>query len=276
MNDLQKGKLWNKSLTILSIFNVLLITSYLLIKKPTGLQKTLTYLLMIYIYVCAFRGIWPRIEDIKLCAFDNKISTPILGRITATVAELSFIKFLVLITGTILTNFYNTQGKISAIKHLMFANGLIFPAILVAQVVCWVGIITTDPSWNALEESIWSLFAITKLLIYAILYFIIIGIKLPTFQTSMVKTAIPFIFIGLLSYVGFMLIVDVPMYMKRAKKHNGKYLSFIQGLKDLLKCKKVTLSYQTWKEEIPWLTMYFTITIWFSFGILLWFQRYNS
>ena len=81
------------------------------------------------------------------------------------------------------------------------------------------------------------------------------------------------IIIGIIVYVTFMLSTDVPMYVKKSKEHNGKYLGLIQGLKELLKCKKVTQSYNEWKEEVPWLTAYFSFAVWFSQSLLFWFNN---
>jgi hypothetical protein len=271
--DINKGKLWNKYLGIISIINVTVITIYYFLNlKTNSFHKQLIYLIMIYTYVCAIRGIFPRVENSRLCAFNNTLSSPFLGRSIATVAELSFAYYLVSITKKLLTDFYNSHGKLITINYLLKTNNILFSLIIVAQVVCWVGIITTDPSWNVMEESLWSIFGMLKVTIYSILFINILNVNNPSSKIQSLRNVIPFIIIGFMIYILFMLTIDVPMYIKKAKEQKRNNLSLIDGVTDLLKCKKISLSYKIWKNEIPWLTLYFTVTIWFSFGLMVWLK----
>ena len=274
MNDLKKGRVWNSFMIGVFFINIFILFNYYNnnFKNNDSFQKKLTILVSIYVLVCGIRGIFPRIEDSKLCFYNNYISMPLIGRSLATIAELSFTLQFVLITQKILKYVSKFIQHASILQNI---NSMLFPLIAIAQFSCWVGIITTDTSWNAIEESIWTLFGLAKILIYIFIY---CGIKNITNNKKInhIKyLAIPLI-LGVVVYTLFMISVDVPMYVKKAKKHNGKYLGFFEGLKQLTKCKITTMSYKRWKEEIPWLTSYFTFAVWFSLALLFWYNSFSK
>ncbi len=257
MDDKEKGSCWNKIMTVISIINIFLISYYSLNNYSafSSFKKYLTVLVAVYTVVCSIRAIYPRIENTKLCFYSN--STPILGRILATIGELSFAEFFTQVTGKII--------KFSNVIYLNQLNNVLFPLIVFAQICCWVGIITTDPLWNVVEESIWTFFGIIKIIIYMTIYYFV--------KDKNVRDVCIPIIIGIIVYVTFMLTTDVPMYVKKSKEHNGKYLGLRQGITELLKCKKVTKSYNEWKVEVPWLTAYFSFAVWFSQSLLFWFNN---
>jgi hypothetical protein len=68
-------------------------------------------------------------------------------------------------------------------------------------------------------------------------------------------------------YLIFMLIVDVPMYWNRWQQDinlGTQYLSFNQGLHDAQNIYNVNFRWDVWQEEIPWMTLYFTVAVWVS------------
>ena len=277
-NDLNKGRIWNISLTAISIINILILSLYFTINynKLDNFQIKLTILVGIYTFVCAIRSIWPRIDNTRLCFYKNIISLPIVGRALATIAELSFILLIVLINKKILVNFNIFSNKRFNIKSLLTINGILFPIIVFAQICCWIGVITTDHLWNAVEESMWAGFGILSIVLYIILFVFICKVGKLNGQTKLVKILIPFMILILIGYVVFMIMVDVPMYLKNSNKHDGNYMGLKNGIIDLCKCKKVTSSFKEWKEDIPWLTGYFTLAVWASIGLLIWYGKYKN
>jgi hypothetical protein len=116
------------------------------------------------------------------------------------------------------------------------------------------------------------------IIIYSIIYSNIGG-AIQTSQVKELSKIIPYILIALLLYVSFMILNDVPMYIERAKKNkssNAKYNSFEDLLKNLKKCRKVKSSFKEWKEDIPWLSLYFTFSVWGSIYILKWAERFKK
>ena len=267
--DEKKGLLWNIGIGVISIFNIIAILYYYFTnyKSLSLRQINMSFLVIIYVIVCAVRSIWPRVDGKYLCCYDNFISTPLVGRILATMAEISFGLFIIMVSNDIIKSL-NFEGS----EWILVINtGLVF-MITVAQIFCWVGIVTKDPSYNAIEESLWTVFGLSNFLIYFYVF-----TKLGNSKNSnslRVKKIIPLILFGTLCYVTFMVVRDVPMYIKNAKNYKGKYNNLTDGIKKLSKCIEVTHSYKRWKEDIPWLTGYFTVTVWCSILILKWHNKY--
>lgn len=274
MNDSQKGELWNSSLSLVSIINIIVITYYYFnYRKTMDKQHTfMTILVMIYVYVCAIRSIWPREEHGSLCFYDNIISTPMMGRSLATIAELSFVLFLVILTNTFLTDSLNIT-KIKNINYLIKTNLILFPLIFLAQLCCWIGVATKRAGWNAIEESLWSIFAILKIVIYSALLYYINQKNISNPKIKFLKLLLPILIILYIIYALYMICVDVPMYVNKSKKNN-KFYNFINGLKELNICKNITHSFKEWESEIVWMTGYFTFAVWFCLAMLFIYHKY--
>lgn len=275
-NDMIIGKIWNRILGTISIINIIVILHHLFLRLNKNNEKNLKLiiLVMIYVFVCALRSIWPRADGPGLCIHDNYISTPFVGRCFTTIAEISFSIFVVSITNIILESFKNLNG-VNVIQKL---NNSMVIFISIAQIFCWIGIITQDPSYNVIEESIWTIFGSIMLVIYLTLYSKID--KLPsTPQLKKIKSIIPYILLACTIYILFMSYNDVPMYFKRAKEQrdkNASYNSLYDGIQEMKKCKKVTTSYQEWKNDIPWLTFYFTVIVWGCIYMLKWIENFKK
>ena len=262
-------KKWNMYLTLISIINLSIFISYYFYNEKTfnKLDNKLAILVFIYTYICAIRAIWPRVEGPNICLSNEFISLPIIGRTLATFAEVCFAVLFVMVTNKLILN----SSKNNFLKNYNFLlyswNGSLVYLIVLAQIFCWIGIITTNPKYNVYEESIWTFFGISKIIIYFLIYYHL------GYKQKNLKYTIPIILICLLVFIFFMIKVDVPMYMKRANEHKeNKNLSFLQGIINICKCSKITCFYNDWKEDIPWLSAYFTFAVWFAFGLFL-FQK---
>ena len=272
--DLKIGIIWNRILGTIAIINIIVILHHIFTRlNKKGSNLKLIILVTIYVFVCAIRSIWPRTDGPGLCIHDNYISTPFVGRCLTTIAEISFSIFIVGVTNIILDSFSSING-INVIRKL---NNSMVVFISIAQIFCWIGIITQDPSYNVIEESIWTIFGSIILVIYLTLYSNIN--KLPSSpQLKKIKSIIPYIIFVCLIYILFMTINDVPMYYNRAKKKrnsNESYNNLYDGIQSMKRCKKVTTSYKDWKNDIPWLTFYFTFTVWGSIFVLKWIENFK-
>jgi hypothetical protein len=72
-------------------------------------------------------------------------------------------------------------------------------------------------------------------------------------------------------YVTFMCLVDIPMYLSRwqADEASGRtYLSVPQGLHDAWSRRVVTFSWAEWRPEMPWMTLYFSVCVWWSLALV--------
>ena len=266
---------WNRFLTIVSIFNIILVINYYYLNKNIMDKSKLLILILVFIFVivCAVRSIWPRTDSYKLCYYNNLISIPTVGRTLATFAEMSFVTLIVIITNTILNDSSNGSKMFSILKKY---NYLLIPMIFCAQIFCWFGVITVRPILNAIEESLWAILGFSKCIIFSLIFYNLINRDNLSPKLNHIKFICPIIIVSCLLYVLFMVKHDVPMYIRRHKENKRKPLNFIDGLKNLSRCNKVSKSYTDWKEEIPWLTLYFTLAVWITIIILYWYDYYKS
>ena len=75
---------------------------------------------------------------------------------------------------------------------------------------------------------------------------------------------------GIAAYVVFMATVDVPMYFGRwqADLASGKdYLGLVAGLHDVATRWIVTHDIAPWRDEIAWMSLYFSTAVWGSLAL---------
>ena len=69
---------------------------------------------------------------------------------------------------------------------------------------------------------------------------------------------------------GLTLAFDVRMYIRRwRRKAVGIYLTHSNGLRDSQRRRHPTFAWHVWRDEAPWMTLYFSIGVWTSLSILL-------
>jgi hypothetical protein len=73
-----------------------------------------------------------------------------------------------------------------------------------------------------------------------------------------------------LAYIAYMSMVDVPMYIARwhaslALHHQD--LSLQAGLQQILQRCTVQRTWATWRSEVPWLSLYFSVAVWISLSL---------
>ena len=133
---------------------------------------------------------------------------------------------------------------------------------LVAQVFSWYTTLTSNFIGSVVEESTWALTA--SLLVMGLASIV------PRYRGArrrLIATVIAFN----VAYVMFMCSVDVPMYLRRwrADQARGKtYLSLGQGLADASHRRVVTRAWADWRDEMPWMTLYFSAGVWVSLALV--------
>jgi len=65
--------------------------------------------------------------------------------------------------------------------------------------------------------------------------------------------------------------ISIKDYILDFKKQHK--IDYRKKINELQHCNKVDQSFNTWKDEIPWLTGYFTLGVWSSFGLAIWFKN---
>ena len=208
-----------------------------------------------YVFGCAFRSFLPRADVQRFCLFDTWLSSVVVGRSVATIAEICFSAQWALML-------YHL-GDIAGVGATSVIAFLIVPMIVIAQGCSWLGVLTTNYLANAVENSIW---AVTFLLVGVALYLL-----LPAF-TGIVHLSLVVAIVGIAGYLAFLVTVDVPMYFTRWREESaegGKALSLREGLWDAATRWIVSHDLAHWKDEIPWMSLYFTAAVWASLALCL-------
>jgi hypothetical protein len=206
-----------------------------------------------YVFGCAFRGVLPRADVERICLFDTWLSSVMVGRSVATVAEVCFAAQWAIILR-------HLAHVAPAPAARAIANSVV-PVIAVAECCSWYAVITTDYLGNTIENSLW---AVTFLGIAAALALLLYKF------TGLIRLAIVATIVGIMGYGAFMATVDVPMYFWRwqADLANGKeLLSLFAGLHDASTRWVVTHDIAQWRDEIAWLSLYFSVAVWTSLAL---------
>jgi hypothetical protein len=215
--------------------------------------ELLVLLSAIYVFVCAFRSVLPRADVQRICLFDTWLSSVLVGRSVATVAEICFV-----VQWAIVLHYLAILTRSNAARSISFA---VVPLIALAELFSWYAVITTDYLGNAIENSIW---ALTFVFIGAALFQL-----MPKFR-GVFQLAIGAVVIGVACYVAFLVFVDVPMYFNRwqADLMSGKeLLGLFTGFKDVTTRWAVTHEIAHWQDEIAWMSLYFSFAVWASLAL---------
>jgi hypothetical protein len=207
----------------------------------------------VYVVGCSFRAVLPRADVQRIGLFDSWVSSVLVGRSVATVAELCFMAQWALLL--------NRLSRGAGSRFGVSVSWLLVPLIGVAEVCSWYAVLTTAYIGNAVEESIWALSAVLLILS---------GLSLwPRCCASWRPYLAAALAVGV-GYVAFMCLVDVPMYVSRwlADEAAGRqYLSLSEGFWDVWGRRKVTFDWQEWQTEVPWMTLYFSVCVWCSIAL---------
>ena len=206
-----------------------------------------------YVFGCAFRSFLPRADVQRICLFDTWLSSVVVGRSVATVAEICFAAQWAIILYQL--------GTMTAADTTLNAAWVILPLIVIAECFSWYAVLTRHYLGNAIENSTW-----------AVAFFLIgIGLcrLLPEFQGP-VRVVLVISVVGIAAYLVFLMTVDVPMYLSRwrAEAADGaKLLRPLEGLRDVSTRWIVTHDLAEWKDEIAWMSLYFSAAVWASLAL---------
>jgi hypothetical protein len=211
-----------------------------------------------YVFGCAFRSLLPRADVQRICLFDTWWSSIVVGRSVATVAEVAFAAQWAIIL--------HQLGTMTGADTALNAAWVIVPLILIAEGFSWYAVLTKNYLGNAIENSIW-----------AVAFFIVgIGLcrLLPEFDGAarlVLVTAIA----GIVAYLAFLMTIDVPMYLGRWRTEvtdSSKLLTPLEGLRDVSTRWVVTHDLAEWKDEIAWMSLYFSAAVWASLALCVFYS----
>src|SRR5215510_4451702 len=171
-----------------------------------------------YVFGCAFRSLLPRADVQRICLFDTWLSSVVIGRSVATVAEVCFAAQWAIAL--------HQLGTMTGADTTLTAAWVIVPLILIAECFSWYAVLTKKYVGNAIENSIW-----------ALAFFIVaVGLcRLLPECDGAARVALVVAIVGIAGYLAFLATIDVPMYLTRwrAEVANGsRPLSPLEGLRD--------------------------------------------
>jgi hypothetical protein len=219
---------------------------------PANLELMLL-LCAAYVFGCAFRSVLPRADVQRICLFDTWLSSVVVGRSVATVAEICFVAQWAIIL--------HQLGVLTGAETTTNAAWLIVPLILIAEGFSWYAVLTRHYLHNAIENSLW-----------AVAFFIIgIGLcrLLPAFDGT-ARMVLAIAIVGITAYLAFLIMVDVPMYLGRWRAGlavGNDRLRPLEGLRDVSTRWVVTHDLAEWKDEIAWMSLYFSAAVWASLAL---------
>jgi len=193
-------------------------------------RSSLIWLSSLYVFGCAIRSVFPKADVERYVLFDTWFSSVFFGRTVATVAEVAF-----------------------AAQWSIFIRQIGFPklarwilgCVIVAEVFSWYSVITTHFLGNSIEESLW-------------------GVAFTLVSIALWRTRRWIMAAGCTAYVGFMALIDVPMYVARLRiqtQTGARHLGFWEGIVDLNTRWVVTWSLDLWRPEFAWMGLYFSAAV---------------
>ena len=146
----RKVTLWLCSLAALTAFNVGL---WIWIARSASLRSPYAdaQLLLsgVYVAVCGFRSLFPRVDLERVCLWDTWLSGIMLGRTAATIAELCF--------ALQCSFFVQRLADITGMPLLEAGAHAFLPLAVLAQLLCWYAVLSLNHIGHAIEESLWAL-----------------------------------------------------------------------------------------------------------------------
>jgi hypothetical protein len=207
-----------------------------------------------YMLGCAFRSVLPVFDIPRIVIVDSWLSSVMVGRSVATVAEVCFAAQWALML--------HRMAVVSHTGPALLMSLAIVPLIVIAEVFSWHAVLTTEQRGHAIENSLWALGAL--LLVAGLL---VIGPRAhPGFAPLMIVWSI-----GGLVYAAFIFVIDVPMYWTRwraAQAAGHRYLSVAEGLVDTRTRRVVSHRWEDWKDEMLWMSLYFSFGVWSSISLV--------
>jgi hypothetical protein len=208
----------------------------------------------IYVLGCAFRSFLPVYDIPRICLVDSWASSVLVGRSVATLAELAFAAQWAV--------YLHANARVCGSEILRKVSLAIVPLILIAEICSWSAVLTRVNLGHVFENSLWG---ITAALIVASLLTIVPRCPANRRPVLAVWCA------GGALYVAYMFLVDVPMYWSRwitDQANAREYLSIAQGFIDASACKRVSFLWEDWRNEVTWMTLYFSIGVWVSISLI--------
>ena len=220
-----------------------------------AIRRTQLVLSGLYVFGCAFRSVLPVYDVPRICMVDSWLSSVLIGRSIATIAEVAFAAQWALLL--------RESARATGSDIVRTVSRTIVPLIVLAEICSWLAVLTTVNLGHVFENSLWGLSA-------ALIVASLISIA-PRWRSNGRPLLAVWIVAGF-AYVVFMFVVDVPMYWSRWIADEAiarDYLSITQGIVDASSCKLASSRWEDWRNEVAWMTLYFSGGVWASLSLIL-------
>lgn len=254
---------WWTLLCVISVFNLIAWSGSALIfwRQKTNWHPhswtLIRWQLMLsagYVLGCAYRSAFPVFDIQRLCLVDSWMSSVMVGRTVATIAEVCFAAQW----AALLQHLARTYRRPLAERHAR----LIVPMIILAEVCSWHAVLTTSNLGHVVEETIWGL-SVALLVAHAL--------DIARHTKPLLKKILLVVASVGAAYVIYMFTQDVPMYWERwvnDEMMGRPYHDLSGGVADAATRWVVSHRWEDWKTEIVWMTLYFSVAVWLSIGLV--------
>jgi hypothetical protein len=212
------------------------------------------YLSALYVFGCAFRSVFPVFDVPRLAVVDSWLSSALIGRSVATVAELAFATQWVLIM--------RETARATGSGFVFGVSRVVLPLIVLAEGFSWYSVLSTSNLGHVIEESLWGVSAAL----------VVVGMVVFRPRCTPVRRSVVAAWcVAGFTYVSYLFFVDVPMYWSRwlADEASGRqYLSIFQGVFDAATRRVVTHAWSDWSSEVLWMSLYFSTGVWASISLI--------
>src|SRR5215471_2355060 len=141
---------WWSALYLVSAANVILWGYVAFLKRGASDAYVLEQLGLsgVFVLVCAFRSAFPRVDLERRCLWNTPLSSILLGRSVATIAELCFAAQCALLILKL--------GATAGSPGIRAIGWSILPLIVVAEIACWYAVLSLNHLGHAVEETLWA------------------------------------------------------------------------------------------------------------------------
>lgn len=207
----------------------------------------------VYVLGCAFRSALPVFDIPRIVLLDSWLSSVVVGRSIATIAELCFAGQW----AVMLWQIARTTGS----RFARIASRSVVPMIVIAEGCSWSAVLTTANLYHCAENSLWGLAG-------ALVVISLLGVRAdwPPARRAVVAAWC----LAGVAYVAFIFLEDVPTYWARwlADQASGRqFLSLAQGFIDASTRRVVSFRWADWKSEVTWMSIYFSVGVWVSISL---------
>jgi hypothetical protein len=228
--------------------------SHVLSPEAYSTRRWLLLLSAVYVFGCAYRSVFLVYDVPRICIVDSWLSSVMVGRTVATIAEMCFVAQWALMLRETSRAAGSVVGNITALA--------LVPLIAIAETCSWYSVLTTSNIGHVAEESIWGFCVVLLVASLASIRPRSPAARRPLLLACCVVGSI---------YVAYMFLVDVPMYWSRwiADELGGRnYLSIAQGVHDVSARWVMSHRWQDWRNEVVWMSMYFSVAVWISIALV--------